>query len=139
MPKANARDEGARYILKKEKAPVLVGKFYPADDEPKPLRRKFTPGKAALRASIKPGSVLILLNGRFKGKRVVFLKQLDSGLLLITGASPRRRRASDGAPPRAALLCAADRSARQHRRRRFPSWNRPVHSALPRPRFVHRA
>jgi large subunit ribosomal protein L6e len=61
-------------------------KYYPADDikRPKPSRKNVHK-PARVRQSITPGSILILLAGRFRGKRVVCLKALPSGLLLVSG------------------------------------------------------
>merc|ERR1712071_590739 len=64
-------------------------RFYPVDQE----RRRFKTtgagksyrGSKKLKQGIVPGPVLILVAGRHRGKRVVFLKQLESGLLLVTG------------------------------------------------------
>jgi len=61
-------------------------RFYAAEDTKKPLySRKNNHQLTRLRPTITPGTVLIVLAGRFRGKRVIFLKQLPSGLLLVTG------------------------------------------------------
>jgi len=76
---------------------VKAPKFYPADDinplvstgkagKHVPAREAAASACAKLRGSITPGTVLILLAGRFRGRRCVFLKQLSkSGLLLVSG------------------------------------------------------
>ncbi|TVY93903.1 60S ribosomal protein L6-B [Lachnellula willkommii] len=80
-------------------------KWYPAEDEAAPKKvcdvYLFEPSRLAgkmqllavrktIRAStprstLTPGAVLILLAGRFRGKRVILLKNLPQGVLLVTG------------------------------------------------------
>jgi large subunit ribosomal protein L6e len=76
---------GAKNGNAREVSVVKAPKYYPAEDAPKPKVTRKTTRPAPLRSSITPGTVLILVAGRYAGKRVVFLKRLASGLLLVSG------------------------------------------------------
>jgi len=71
-----------------QRADKTEGRYYASDDTRVPLRSSKTGQKARvarLRKSIRAGTVVIILAGRFRGKRVIVLKQLASGMLLVTG------------------------------------------------------
>jgi large subunit ribosomal protein L6e len=89
------RARGLHTLLKKGKAAPKAKAARAAKPEervvsvyresvPAPSRRG-TKHAAKPKADLVPGAVLILLAGKYRGKRVVLLAVLPSGLLLVSG------------------------------------------------------
>ncbi|KII66021.1 60S ribosomal protein L6 [Thelohanellus kitauei] len=60
-------------------------RYYPVDDVVSRKGKKPVRNPPRLRASIQPGTILLLVSTKHRGKRVIFLKQMASGLLLVIG------------------------------------------------------
>ena len=80
------RKEARKKNAEENKGLKLKKNWYPVSDLKTHFKRKCKiPKKSHKSAELVPGQVVILLSGRFRGRRVVYLKKLESGLLLVTG------------------------------------------------------
>jgi len=76
------KNGGKRLVLIKKKP-----RSYPTQNKVNkhPSKKTFKQQKRNIRPTLRPGKVLILVAGPHRGKRVILLKALESGLLLVTG------------------------------------------------------
>jgi large subunit ribosomal protein L6e len=80
------RKESRKKNLEANKGLKVKKNWYPVSDLKSHFKRKCkVPKNTHISAPLTPGQVVILLSGRFRGRRVVYLKKLETGLLLVTG------------------------------------------------------
>ena len=80
------RKESRKKNAEENKGLRLKKNWYPVSNLKAHFKRKCKiPKKSHISAELTPGQVVIILSGRFRGRRVIFLKKLESGLLLVTG------------------------------------------------------
>jgi large subunit ribosomal protein L6e len=80
------RKEARKKYLEENKNLKLKKNWYPTTNLKQHFKRKSKlPKPTHIQHALQPGQIVILLSGRFRGKRVVYLKKLQSGLLLVTG------------------------------------------------------
>ena len=87
MAKGLAQRKEARKKNSEENKKLQFKKnWYPISDLKSHFKRNCKKPKAShISAPLTQGQVVIILSGRFRGRRVIFLKKLESNLLLVTG------------------------------------------------------
>ena len=87
MAKGLAQRKEARKKNAEENKKLQFKKnWYPISNLKSHFKRNCKKPKAShISAPLTPGQVVIILSGRFRGRRVIFLKKLESNLLLVTG------------------------------------------------------
>ena len=81
-----ARKESRKKNAEENKKLQFKKNWYPVSDlKPHYKRKCKIPKTSHIASPLTPGQVVIILSGRFRGRRVVFLKKLESNLLLVTG------------------------------------------------------
>ena len=80
------RKESRKKNAEENKSLKLKKYWYPVSNLKSHFKRQCKAPKAShISAPLTPGQVVIILSGRFRGRRVVYLKKLESNLLLVTG------------------------------------------------------
>ena len=81
-----ARKESRKKNAEENKKLQFKKNWYPVSDlKPHYKRKCKIPKTSHIASPLTPGQIVIILSGRFRGRRVVFLKKLESNLLLVTG------------------------------------------------------
>ena len=80
------RKESRKKNAEENKSLKFKKNWYPVSNFKRHFIRKCkAPKPSHIAAPLTPGQVVIILSGRFRGRRVIFLKKLESNLLLVTG------------------------------------------------------
>ena len=80
------RKESRKKNAEENKSLKLKKNWYPVSNLKSHFKRQCKAPKAShISAPLTPGQIVIILSGRFRGRRVVYLKKLESNLLLVTG------------------------------------------------------